>query len=115
MRKPKVGETLYMLNINNAARHKAQVLVPVQVSKVGNKYFSVDGIYKVKEFTISNWREKTNGSANYRLFETEQEWFDERDYDALIRSMRHEFSGYGKCALSLDQLRRIQAVIMEGR
>ena len=114
MRKPKVGETLYMLNINNAAHHKAQVLVPVQVSRVGNKYFSVgDGIYRVKEFTISNWREKTNGSADYRLFEKDQEWFDERDHNALTKSIREAFSHYGKSTLSLDQLRRIQSVIME--
>lgn len=115
MRKPKVGETLYMLNINNAAHHKAQVLVPVKVVNVGRKYFGVTYGKCCDEFIIDNWHQNTRCSPNYRLFEKEQEWLDERDHDALTKSIREAFSHYGKSTLSLDQLRRIQSVIMEGK
>lgn len=40
MGKPKLGDILYSLNINNAARNVKQELTEVTVTKVGRKYFT---------------------------------------------------------------------------
>ena len=115
-RKPIVGERLYTLNIGNNARHRAQVLTPVTVAKVGRKYFTVIRVGEwqlATEFYIEDWRERTGGySANHALYETEQEWADEKEATALCRTIGNAFE-YGRNVnrVSLETLRMIAAKI----
>lgn len=118
MTKPKVGQILYRLNIGNNARHVPQVLTPVIVSKVGRKYFTVrryDGPYTAEsEHHIDNWYERTEYSADYALYESEQAWADEKEARAICQHIAEAFRyGDNRRNLSIEVLRdmkRIDAV-----
>lgn len=113
---PKVGQTLYSLNVGNAAgRGREQILTPVIVTKVGRKYFTVERLMsdwkRPTEFRLAGWREETDCMASQRLYETEQEWEDEKEASSLNDAIGKVFRQFGKTGLALDQLRKINAII----
>lgn len=115
-RKPIVGETLFGLNVGNAAINRPQTLTPVVVKKVGRKYFTCgppdsDSRFLESTHYIDSWREKTEYSQTRRLYENEQEWADERESLKLTEEIRRVFCGYGHCGLKLDALRAIKAIL----
>lgn len=113
-RRPIVGETLYMLNMGNAARRTAQILVPVVVQSVGRKYFkcATVGQYPAEtEFLLEDWHEKTQYTCDYRLFETEQEWLDAKEWRELADKLRHTFNNSSHALLTLSDLRAIKVII----
>ena len=115
MRKPVLGETLYSLNIGNAARGTTQELTPVTVSKVGRKNFTVGEGWQRKQFRLSDWSQKTNYSADYRLYESPQAWEDQKEAGDIAREISRTFQ-YGRYPkhLSLSALRKIRELITEG-
>ena len=112
MKKPKVGQTLYSLNIGNAARGVEQELTTTIVTKVGRKYFyCTNGL----RYYIESWYEKSNYSPRSKLFETPQGWEDEKEVDriALFISACFDYSTNRK-NLSLDKLQKIEKIIIGG-
>lgn len=119
-RKPVVGETLYELNVGNAARHTEQKLEPTKVISVGRKYFKTlnpkwgDSTRMATEWEIDGWFEKTEYSAKSKLYESVQEYTDEKEMLELYSTIKNaHFDIYFKPKLTLDQLRRINAIIKE--
>jgi hypothetical protein len=115
-RKPILGETLFELNVGNEARRRPQTLNPVVVKKVGRKYFVCgrpDSDCRFLESThyIESWRQKTEYSETRHLYETEQEWADEKEALKLTEELRREFGGYGHCGIKLEDLRAIKAIL----
>jgi hypothetical protein len=121
-RKPIVGETLYSLNVGNAARYTEKKLTPVTVISVGGKYFTCQpvgstGKWSETKYHLDSWGEAADFMVESWLYETEQEWLDEKEAMMIrseIRAKLHTIlNGNGRCQLSLDQLRRIQAIVNE--
>ena len=112
MRKPVVGETLWMLNVGNAARGVPQTLTPSKVTKVGKKYFSVAEGWRETQFHLEDWREKSEYSATCALYESEQAWKDEVESEKLCREIGTAFQ-YGRNAkeLSLPSIRAIHGIL----
>ena len=113
--KPKVGDRLFSLNIGNAARHREQRLTEVEVTKVGRKYFTCgkdkDAYYQV-QYHLDGWFEKTDYSANSRLYETPQEWEDEKEASEICKALSSVFEyGYNKRDIPLSDLRKIIDII----
>lgn len=113
---PKVGQTLYQLNIGNAARNCKQELNPVVVKKVGRKYFTCgvagkEDFWDIK-FHKENWREVTNYSPDYCLYESCQEWEQEKEagdiYDHVMKFFYHKRGSY---SMAIEDLRAIDAII----
>ena len=115
MRKPEVGETLFSLNIGNAARTREQVLTPVVVAKVGRKYFTVGEGWKETKYRLSDWRQVTDYSPDSCLYESEQEFEDEKECRVLAGAISEAFK-YGRRTqgLSLAALRKIHAIVFGG-
>ncbi len=116
--KPKVGQKLFSLNIGDRARRQPQVLTPVVVTKVGRKYFTVANEQHQalqQEYHLENWRECYEcGSACSCLYESEQEWLDEKEARRICGTLGEVFCyGANKAGLSLKALRQIE-MIMSG-
>ncbi len=113
-RKPILGETLYSLNIGNAFRHGVkQKLTPMVVVSVGRKYFSLKyEDYIPIEFHIDTWRQKTEFCENHKLYESEQEWLDEKESDEIAQKIWKTFE-YGRNTknIPLPDLRTINEII----
>ena len=114
-RKPILGETLYSLNVGNSARHCPQILNPVEVVKVGRKYFStkLPGYSWVTEYHVDTWKERTNYSVNSELYESEQEWLDESEARSILKTIKAHFA-YGNPKHSLETLREVARLIQGG-
>jgi len=116
-KKPSVGQVLFSLNIGNAARYCEQKLTRKIVVSVGNKYFNVrdegdNSGWSEVSYHIDGWSVKTGYSANSALYETEQEWEDERDAKSLGGVIYAAFPyGQNVKKVSLDNLRKIVELI----
>lgn len=116
-RKPILGETLFSLNVGNAAgRGIEQKLTPVIVTSVGRKYFSCSisaNHWHTTKYHINDWRECTEYIASSALYETETEYMEEKERGSLLDALRQKFNQWGESSLTLDQLRRISAITQE--
>jgi hypothetical protein len=106
-----VGMTVYLKPINNAARRSKDVQEGI-VSKVGRKYFEVEGFYRTK-FSIDELIEVSEYAPDWKVYLSKQELLDEQEFENLLRDIRLFFSNYGKVNLTLDQLRKIKVIISE--
>jgi len=108
--KPVVGQVIYELH--------RQELTPVIVRKVGYKYFTCGFVdaseYSYREYHIDDWSEKTRYMPDTYLYESVQEYEDEKEHNALLREVREVFVGYSTKDLSLEQLRAIKEIISPG-
>lgn len=114
---PIVGQTVYSLNVCNAARNREKVLTPMTVTKVGRKYFTVceDGQAWSKDYHLGSWRQKTDYSPDSELYADPKEWEDEKAASDIAARIRREFGHYGMPSQTLEQLRRIAAILDESR
>ena len=94
MNKPKIGDTLYRVNIGNAARREKSQLHPCTVAKVGRKYFTTVDVNNDREantFHIDGWWEKTEYPATSKLFASAQAFHDEKERNDLARKLSRHF------------------------
>ena len=114
---PTVGQTLYMLNIGNRTRYAPPVLRPVTVTKVGRKWFDVkrqDNYWNPPKFSIETWREKTEYSANYCLYASEQDYADSKEAATLAQAIEYRIRrGSRVDELPLASLRQIVQLLGE--
>jgi len=115
MEKPKVGQTVYSLNVGNAARNTKQKLTPVTVCKVGRKYFYAKR-YNWPENTaikydLLTWGEVTDYFVNNKLFESVEAYEISKERGDLIRKLESVFRHGIADRLLLSQLREIIEVI----
>uniref|UniRef100_A0A6M3J5B1 Uncharacterized protein n=1 Tax=viral metagenome TaxID=1070528 RepID=A0A6M3J5B1_9ZZZZ len=114
--KPEVGQILYSLNVGNAARRSEQNLTPVEVVKVGRKYFTCKpeggSRYSETQYHLDDWTEKSDYSVNSVLFTSPQEWEDEKESIQICKKIWKAFE-YGKNVekLSISDLRLIENVL----
>ena len=114
-RKPIKGEILYDLNIGNAtSRWREQVLTPVVVTSVGNKYFkcSPDGRSSLETtYYIENWKQKTDYCQDHKLYENPQDWYDEKESTEIYNKLREIFVYNYKNNIPLETLRAIKSLL----
>ena len=115
-RKPILGETLFELNVGNAYR-RPLTLNPVVVKKIGRKYFTCGPPDKEESpwthttHYIESWRQRTNYFETTRLYETEQEWADEKEALKLTEELRKVFGGRWHGGIKLEDLKAIKAIL----
>lgn len=112
--KPKLGQQLFSLRISRATRDRKPEFTPVEVIKVGRKYFTCKGVGRGGEtqYLIENWAEKTEYTASSRLYADKQSYHDGEERDDLYCKVRRTFDYFhGNKALTLEQLREISNII----
>lgn len=117
-KKPVVGQTLYALNVGNNARHREQELKPVIVVSVGRKYFKAipeeykNAAHMAIEYELEDWRERTDYTPGWRLYESAQAWSDERETYELDTAIGKRFAPHHS-GVDLPRLRRIRDILLE--
>jgi YesN/AraC family two-component response regulator len=107
--KLKVGQTLWVVIPEYRRTSVPSEPVEYQISKIGSKYFELDG-YRAK-FDIQTLRQATELNYPAQCYLTLQEILDGREQASLTDKVRKAISQYGKSNLSLDQLRKISEII----
>ncbi len=117
MEKPYVGQTVYSLNIGNAARNREQVLTEYRVVGVGRKYFTIQrhdstgNIGKI-QFTINDWRQNTNYCEDHCLYTSRQDYEDEKESNDICRQLGDAFKySHNNLKIGLDRLRKIAKIL----
>jgi hypothetical protein len=118
MKKPIVGQTVYSLNIGNAARREEQKLTPVVVKSVGRKYFvcSEDPTrdWGDTQYHLNSGVEKTDFCANSCIYETELEWEEESEAVDICKTLKNCFEyGRNNNNIPLPTLRKINTILSE--
>lgn len=114
--KPKVGQTLYLLErgFRHRDKEKEIELEPVKVTKIGRKYFSIEKYGRDVQFHIENWHEKTEYNSTNYLYESKQERAEEKEFDEKLTEIKEVFGTWGRGKnLSLDSLRKIYNIIQD--
>lgn len=112
MKKPEVGQTVYRLPIGNAARRGNVELTPVVVTKVGRKYFTVGEDCQAQQFFIDGWHQNAGEYiADFRCFESPEEWDKERVMSAKTMFIRKFFNSYAK--LTEEQINAIYELLAQ--
>lgn len=111
---PKVGQTVYALNIGNNARRRPQMLTPVTVISVGRKYFKckAENSWVETEYRIESGLEHTAFSPGSKIYESQEEWEKEkRSYELHTKLSQFFQFGGGSRNLCLEQLESISSII----
>lgn len=108
MRKPKVGDILFLVDVGNRTCGTGGKQRDCIVSKVGRKYFYIkerpDYQYEI-QFYIDTRREKTEGSSNYALYENRQAWEEENEANLYRTLFRETFDYSWRRKFTLIQLK----------
>ena len=84
------------------------------VKKVGRKYFKAgqDGNnWSDREYSIDSWEESSNYFPTSMLYETEQEWLDEKEKAELFVLIRNRFGWGAEKKITLEKLRAIKKIL----
>lgn len=117
MKKPTVGQKIFLKPVSNAARYyDPDGLIGTVVTSVGRKYFSVECTAhnggKPNRFNLEDWIHDNGGYSPYfKVYETEQEFMDEYESSVLAQQIWETFHYGSKKKLSLEQLREISKII----
>ncbi|MDR4910655.1 MULTISPECIES: beta barrel domain-containing protein [Bacillus] len=116
--KIKVGATVYLKPVNNAARYGRKDILEKNVLKKGRKYFYVGNTGETEtrrmfKFSLEDMTHVTEYSADWELYLSKQEIIDQEEKKKLIFDIRSVFDRWSSVDLTLDQLRRVHAIISE--
>jgi hypothetical protein len=114
--KPVVGQTLYSLNVGNAARGRPQKLTPVEVVSVGRKYFTVHTIgmpdWHTVKYSLEDWSEVSIYIPYTRLYVSEKEYEDDKLHDEMSSMIMRAFDRqYTMKTYSLEDLAAICSIL----
>jgi len=114
----KVGSTVYLKPINNAARYGRKDILEKVVLKKGRKYFYVGNTGETEtrrmfKFSLEDMREVTEYSPDWELYLSKQEIIDKEEKKKLMFDIRSVFDRWSTADLTLDQLRRVHEIISE--
>ena len=120
----KVGQTVFVKLIGNAKRGKSEenLIEEWEVTKIGKKYVHArkKGCNTAVKFEKKDYGtykeqfvEKTDYSEDYILYPSKKELEENLEYEKLSNDISKMFRYGSSEKLSLDQLRKIKAVICE--
>lgn len=115
--KPKVGDTLFLVDVGNRARNGRGKQRPCTVTKVGRKYFTVEyysGAYLFEvQLRLDTWQENTDYTVSYQAYPDMQAWLDEQERVQWLGRFRQEFDLFSgpRGKHSLENLREAAKVL----
>ena len=110
----KVGETAYLLGVTG----RPPRLRPVKIHKVGRKYVTTkegcwERKYGVEHYSPDALVEKMEFGEKDLLFVSEQAYKDYTEKQELKQWLRSVAGGYPMPDFSLEQLRKVKAILEE--
>ena len=108
-----VGQTVYIEPTGNAVRYGTGI-IETKVSKIGTKYIETEKFGDRHKFNISDGKEKHKGYGygyDYILYLSRSEVENKQEKGSLLSYFN--LCNWYHLNLTLDQLRRIKAIIEE--
>lgn len=113
-----VGTPVFLKPVNDAARYGRKEVLEKTVLKKGRKYFYVGNTGETEsrrmiKFSLESMIQVTDYSADWELYLSTQEILDKEEKQKLMFDIRSAFDRWSSVDLTLDQLRRVHAIISE--
>lgn len=105
MKQVNVGDDVYVVVAGDRARMYNEKQYSGKVIEVGRKFFTVEFDGWNKQFHLENWRQKTEYSPDFVLYESKQDYEDIVEFERLKRLMLDELKKYAP-SFTLTQLRQ---------
>jgi len=111
-----IGQTVYLVPSMYKSRKPGVLFVEGEVVKIGRKYLTVivpPYTHTHYQFCIDSLVQKTDWTADYHLYLTAQEIFDQKERDKILQRLRRAFDfGSRKASnLTLAQLKQIDVIL----
>jgi tRNA U34 5-carboxymethylaminomethyl modifying enzyme MnmG/GidA len=113
-----VGQRVYLLRVGNNARYYKgepieKLIEEVEIAKVGRKYIEIkfDERFSTVKFNKEDLRQVTEYSADWKLYLSKQDIFNEKESEDLSWKIRQFFDYGASSKLTLEQLRKINDII----
>lgn len=110
-KKVQAGQKIWMKQ-NKWGSSQSKEPIEVVVEKVGSKYFTIVDRPREK-YDVFTLQEVGDLARRNLIYLTLQEIKDAEEYNRLAEEVRKPFQYYGMPKLTLDQLRRIKAILDE--
>jgi hypothetical protein len=112
MKKPTIGQTLFLMPRGNQLRRSGEIR-QCKVISVGNKYFKAGLSEFGREITfhIGSWIQSTNSTADWQAFESEQEIIELQQSTELYGKIRNAFGYGGSTNYTLAQLKQVAQIL----
>jgi hypothetical protein len=110
--KLKVGQKIYVLPINNAARREKDIKEDLIVS-VGRKYFKLQNHPWSRFYIETLYEDGGQYSPDWLCYLSLKDYEDEKETNSLRRFCEDTFGHGSNIKLTLDKLRRIVKIIAE--
>lgn len=110
-----VGQTVYIEPVGNAAKYGTDI-IETKISKIGKKYIETEEFGEMYKFNISDGKQKDTGYGygyDYILYLSRSEVENKQEKGSLLSYFA--CCNWYRLNLTLDQLRRIKAIIDEGK
>lgn len=109
-----VGDNARYIRNNAKDSNIMNHLEEYKVEKVGRKYVTVvqDGIYSALRFDMESNSQVDTCGCDWKLYTSIQSICDEDEANSIEWSLKLLFNSHGKLKLSLDQLRKINNIIV---
>ena len=112
MNKLKVGQIIWTLNVNDAARRREQILTEREITKVGSKYFYFKEGHREVKFHIETLREVSNYTSNYTIYLNDQDYYDQKHRYELLSKIKGKLeTRYEVDGISLEKLGMIADIL----
>lgn len=111
----RIGQTVYIEPVGNAARNGKDI-IETKISKIGTKYIETEKFCDRHKFNISDGKQKDTGYGygyDYILYLSRSEVENKQEKGSLLSYFN--LCDWYHLNLTLDQLRRIKAIIDEGK
>lgn len=111
------GDKVYLMPVGDNYRRGNKESQEGTIQKLGRKYIHVahDGSRRAIKFDRERRREVTECSPEWELYFSRQALSDELERQEIVPALRDAFGSYGRLSnFTLDQLRRIKAIVDEG-
>lgn len=106
-----VGQKVWLVEFNRRAGREPHEPLEATVKKVGRKYFELENNW-MGRFHVSTLLHDGGGySPRARVYLNIQEYIDQKEASDLYSELRQHFTNYDSKKLTLDQLRKIKAII----
>ena len=109
MRKPEVGQTVY---IKTLMRRGNDELKPATVTKVGRKHFTVGEDWRATQYYLDSWCENSGEYVSAtKAYESIEQHQIEVDTAEANQWVKNHFNRAGRYSLSLEAAQKIRAII----
>lgn len=102
-----VGQEVALRFDGNRARNNRNGYILGEITKLGNKLIHVGDI----KIDMETGYEKSNYSANYMLYDSEQDLLNEIEKEKLLMHIRTKLGNYGACEVSYDKIKKIAEIL----